>query len=106
MDTYPILDPLVSRQRCVTSHHTLLDDEGAADGFDRTVEHRQKTVAGAWDKLAVVLCEVGLDEFAPLPRHAGVGAFLIKLHQTAVSGNISREDCCKPSHRTSGRRGT
>jgi hypothetical protein len=47
-----------------------------------------------------MLCEAGLDEFAPLPRHPGVGTFLIKLHKAAVPGDISREDCCKPSHRS------
>jgi hypothetical protein len=50
-----------------------------------------------------MLCEVGFDEFTPLPRHAGVSAFLIKLHKAAVAGDISRDDCCKASHRSFGR---
>jgi hypothetical protein len=51
----------------------------------------------------VMLREVGFDEFTPLPRHAGVSAFLIKLHKAAVAGDISRDDCRKASHRSVGR---
>jgi hypothetical protein len=47
-----------------------------------------------------MLCEAGLDDFAPLSRHSGVGAFLIKLHKAAVPGDISSEDYCKSSHRS------
>ena len=49
------------------------------------------------DKLAVMLREAGLDEFAPQLSYAGVGAFLIKLHKAAVPGDITRDDCCKAS---------
>ena len=51
----------------------------------------------------MILCEVGFNEFAPVPRYTGVGAFLIELHETAVPGDIGREDCRKASHRSFGR---
>jgi hypothetical protein len=51
----------------------------------------------------LVLCDAWLNYFAPLPHHACVGSFLIKLHEAAISGNISRQDCRKPSHGTSRR---
>ena len=38
----------------------------------------------------MVLRDGWLDEFAALPRHSGVRSFLIKLHQAAVTGDISR----------------
>jgi hypothetical protein len=52
-----------------------------------------------------MLCEAGLDEFAPQPPHAGVGAFLIKLHKAAVPRDFGREDCCNASHLSVGRGG-
>jgi hypothetical protein len=87
-----ILYPPLAWERRIAPDHALLDNNGAADGFDRAVEHRQKAVAGIGNELAAVLCEVGLDEFAPLPRHPGECAFLVKLHEPAVAGDIGRED--------------
>jgi hypothetical protein len=52
-----------------------------------------------------MLCDARLDEFAPQPPHAGVGAFLIKVHKAAVPGDFGREDCCKASHLSVGRGG-
>jgi hypothetical protein len=39
-----------------------------------------------------MLCEVRLDELAPLSRYPGERAFLVELHKAAISGNISREN--------------
>ena len=83
-----------------------MDDDSATDGFDRAVEHRQKAVTRIIDKLAVMLCESRLDEFAPLPHDACVRSFLIELHKAAISRDICREDCRNPSHGSLRRRGT
>jgi hypothetical protein len=93
-------------QRRVARHHALMDDDSATDGFDRAIEHRQEAVTRIIDKLAVVLCESRLDEFAPLPHHACVGSFLIELHKAAISRDISREDCRNPSQGSFRRWGT
>src|SRR5229473_1677446 len=64
VDANPILDPVMLGQRCVASKHLLLDDDAAPHGFDRAVENRDKTVAGGFDELSVVLCNAGLDKAA------------------------------------------
>src|SRR4030088_3411928 len=61
VDTNPILDPMMPGQRCVASNHVLLDNDAAAHRFDRTVENRNKTVAGGFDEPSVVPCNAGLD---------------------------------------------
>ena len=83
-----------------------MDDDSATDGFDRAVEHRQKAVTRIVDKLPLVLSDTWLDELAPLPHHASVCSFLIELHKAAISRDISREDCRKPSHGSFRRWGT
>jgi hypothetical protein len=54
-----------------------LDDDGAADGFDRTVEHGEKAITRAFNESSVMLYDRGLDEFASMPLHPRVSSFLI-----------------------------
>src|SRR5262249_38456922 len=82
-----------------------MDDDSATDGFDRAVEHRQNAITRIVDELPLVLCDAWLNYFAPVPHHACVRSFLIELHEAAISRNISREDCRKPSHGPSRRWG-
>jgi hypothetical protein len=55
-----------------------LDDNGAADGFDRTVEHGEKAITRAFDKSSVMLDDRGVNEFAPVPLHPRVSSLLIE----------------------------
>jgi hypothetical protein len=55
-----------------------LDDDGAADGFDRAVEHGEKAVTRAFDKSSVMFDDRGVDEFAPVPLHPCVSSLLIE----------------------------
>src|ERR1700737_1831484 len=95
IDANSVLDPMMLRQRCVAANQILLDDDAAPDGFDGTVKDRDKTVAGGFDELSVVLCNAGLDEVALDPLDAIVCSFLIDLHQAAVAGDIARDDRSK-----------
>ncbi|MGH9808943.1 MAG: hypothetical protein ACRD9W_17120, partial [Terriglobia bacterium] len=72
-----------------------MDDDAAPHGFDRTVEDRNKTVAGGFDKSSTVPCYAGLDEAALDPLHATVRSFFIDLHQPAVARDIARNDRSK-----------
>src|SRR5690349_4142985 len=87
-----VLYPLLTRERRVTPDHALLDDDAAADGFDRAVEYREKTVTGAFNKSSVMLDDRGVNELAPIPLHARVRALLIHCHESAVAGDISGQD--------------
>jgi hypothetical protein len=89
-DTVP--DPLLRRQRGVSSRHRLLDDDGTAHGLERAVEHGQEPVAGRLDHPAEMLLNGRLDHLAPMPLQAREGAFLVMVHEPAVSGDVSRKN--------------
>src|SRR6202011_2592625 len=95
IDTNPIFDPMMLRQRCVASNHVLLDDDAASHGFDGTIKDRNKTVAGGFDEPSVMLCNAGLYEVALDPLDTTVRSFLIDLHQAAVARDIARDNRSK-----------
>jgi hypothetical protein len=69
-----------------------LDDNGAPNGFDRAVEHSEKTIPRTLDKPTVVLSDSGLNELAPISLDARVCPLLIESHESAVAGDISDQD--------------
>ena len=75
--------------RCVASDHVLLDDDAAPHGFDRTIENRNKSVAGGFDEPSVMPCNAGLYEVALDPLHANVRSFFIDFHEPAVARDIA-----------------
>ena len=99
IDADPILDPMMLGQRCVAANQILLDDDAASDGFDGTVENRDKAVARGFNKLAVVFVDAGLDEVALDPLDAVVRPFFVDLHQAAVAGDIAGYDRSKAARR-------
>src|SRR5262249_8174821 len=99
MDAEAIQNPLLLGQRRVASDHALLNDDGAAHRFDRAVEHRQETVAGMFDQLAVMLGDGWLDQVAFLSLDSRVRAFLVHPHQTAIAGDVRREDRSETTNR-------
>jgi len=70
----------------------LLDDDGAPDGFDWTVEHRQKAVSRTFDQPSMMLGDRGINEFAPMPLHSRMCPLLVDRHEAAIAGDISRDD--------------
>jgi hypothetical protein len=66
-----------------------LDDNGAPNGFDRTVEHSEKAVACSFDKSSMVLNDRGFNEFASISLDARVRPLLIESHESAIAGDIS-----------------
>jgi hypothetical protein len=99
MNTDPIENPLLPRDRCVAPDHGLLNNNGAADSFDRTIEHRQKAIAGIFDKPSVVLRNRRFNDFAPVPLHPRVRSFLVVPHQAAIAGYVTRHDGRKATRR-------
>ena len=85
----------------VATNQILLDDDAAPDGFDRTVENRDKTVAGGFDEPSVMFCDAGLNEIALDPLDAAVRSFFIQFHQTAVARDVAGHDRCKATGRCS-----
>jgi hypothetical protein len=99
MDTDPIENPLFPRKRCVTPNHALLNNDGAADGFDRTIEHRQKAITGIFDKPAVVLRDRRFNNVAPVPLHPRVRSFFVESHQAAIASYVTSHDGRKAARR-------
>ena len=99
IDADPILDPMMLGQRCIAANHILLDHDAAADGFDGTIENRDKPVARGFNKLAVMFDDAGFDEVALDPLDARVRPFLVDLHQAAVAGDIACHDGRKAARR-------
>ena len=92
IDANSILYPLLTWERRVTPDHALLDDDGAADGFDRAVEHSEKAVTRTFNKPSVMLDDRGVNELAPMSLHPRVRALLIHCHEPAIAGDISGHD--------------
>ncbi len=95
IDANSILDPLLTWERRVAPDHALLDDDGAADGFDRTVEHSEKAVTRTFNKSSVMLDDGGINELAPMPLHPRVRSLLIHCHEPAIAGDVSSHDSCE-----------
>ena len=72
IDSNSILYPLLTWERRVTPDHALLDDDGAADGFDRAVEHSEKAVTRTFNKPSVMLDDSGVNELAPMSLYPRV----------------------------------
>jgi hypothetical protein len=103
MNTNPIENPLFPRQRCVAPNHALLNDDGASDGFNWAIEHRQKAVTRIFDKPAVVLRDRRFNNFAPLPLHPRVRSFFVAPHQAAIASYVTSHDCRKAARSPLGR---
>jgi hypothetical protein len=92
IDADPILDPMISWQRRVASGHVLLNDDAAAHRFDGTIEYRDEAIAGRFDESSVMFRDAGLNEVALDSLDAYMRAFFIEFHETAVAGDIARDD--------------
>ena len=92
VDADPEYDPLVFRDRDVALGHPALHRDRAGDGLDDAREFDQDAVAGRLDDAALVLGDLGIDQFAPQR--------LVEPFQRATSSApISR---CTPRHRRRG----
>ena len=102
IDANSILDPLLTGERRVAPDHALLDDDGAADGFDRAVEHGEKAVTRTFNKSSVMLDDGGVNELAPMSLHPRVRSLLIHCHEPAIAGDVSGHDSCETPWRPIG----
>jgi hypothetical protein len=87
-----ILYPPLAWERRIAPDHALLDNNGAADGFDRAVEHREKAVARTFNESSVILDDRRVNEVASVPHHPRVRALLIHCHEPAITGDVSGQD--------------
>jgi hypothetical protein len=74
----------------------MLDFHGTTHCIDRTTELDQCPVTGGLDDATAMLCNFGINEFAPVRLKRCDGTLLINAHQTAISGDIGGEDGSQP----------
>jgi len=77
--------------------HRLLHRDRAAHRIDDAGEFHQHAVAGDLDDAALVLSDLGIDQFAPMRLQPRKGPFLVGTHEPAVTRDISGEDGGQPA---------
>jgi len=102
VDADPKRDALVLGRFLVPVDHTALDLDRAAYRVDDTGELRQKPVAGVLDDPAVMLGNLGINQFAEMCLEAFVRALLIGAHQARVARHICGKDRGKAAGRGHG----
>jgi len=101
------LDALICRGFGIALAHAALDRYRASDRFDDTWKLDQDTVAGGLDNPAFVLGYLRVSQLAPESPKPRQSAGFILTHQSAVPGDIARENGRQStldpfySHRTS-----
>jgi hypothetical protein len=90
--THAELNPTIFGNGGVALGHNALDFHGASHGIDSARKFDQDTVARGLDDTAAMLCDIRVDEFAPVRRERCESTFLVNAHKPAVSGDIGSEN--------------
>jgi hypothetical protein len=85
------------RKPSVALGNGVLDFQSATQGVYRTSKFDKGPITRSFDDASRIFRNFWLDEFAAVRLECGQRAFLIGAHQTAVTGNIGREDGSQPS---------
>jgi len=85
-------DPTFLRHLGLALGHPALDIHSAADGIDHARELCQDAVASVFYDTAAVFADLRIDQLLEVGFEPLVGAFLVRTHQTRVTGHIGGED--------------
>jgi hypothetical protein len=86
------LNPLCRCNVEIGAGYSELDVDGAACRIDRADKLRQHSVAVGSDDAATMLGDLGIDQACPIILEPAERPFLVQANQSAVPGNIGRED--------------
>ena len=92
MDADAEFDALTLRNRGIAFGHAALNLDGAAHGLDHARELGQQPVAGGLDDSSAMLLDLRVDQSTPMLVQPCQGAFLVGAHETAVTGDIGRQN--------------
>jgi len=92
VDTDAELDPLLGRDALILLGHAALDLDGAPNGIDHARKLGKEAVAGVFYDTAAVFADLRIDQLLEVGFEPLVGAFLVRTHQTRVTGHIGGED--------------
>ena len=90
-------DPAIRRHPDVALRHAPLHLDGTLDRIDDAGELDQQAVASGLDEAPLVLGDRRVDEFFAVGLELRERAGLVRLHQPAVTDDISRKNRCQPS---------
>ena len=97
VDADPEYDPLFLRGPGIALGHPPLHRDRTGDGLDHARELDQDAVAGRFDDAALVLGDLGIDQFTAMRPEPREGAGLIESHEAAISGHIGGENGREPA---------
>ena len=81
----------------VVDGHPALYHSSTLDGLDDAGELDERAVAHELDHAAVVLLDLGLDQFATAPLQSLERTDLVLAHEAAVANHVGSKYCGKPS---------
>src|SRR4051794_888220 len=97
VDTDPEFNPDTLRDVGVLHGHAALDLNRAAGGIDGAGKLDQHSVAGSLDDATAMRGDYWIEQRLSERLQIGKRAFLVTSHQTAVTGDIRRQDRCQSS---------
>src|SRR5262249_53827793 len=86
------LDALCLWHAGIALRHPALNLDRATQCFDDAFEFREDAVAGALDDPSAMLVDLGVEELASVGFQPRERALLVGAHQSAVAGDVSREN--------------
>jgi hypothetical protein len=93
----PKFDPLIDTYVGVPLTHAALHFNGAPYRVNHGRKLDQHAVPGRLDDPAPMFFDFRIDERLPMPLQLSECAFLIRAHETTVTGHISSQNCCQPA---------
>src|SRR5437762_3333819 len=97
IDANPKYNPLFFGYAGIALCHAALHRHRTGDGLYNAWEFDQYAVAGRLDDTALVLGDLGVDQFAAMGSQPRQRPGLVLAHEAAVTGDIGSEDSRKPA---------
>src|SRR5262249_40455941 len=92
----PKFDSLLDADPSIPLGHPTLHINGASNRVNHGRKFDQHAVSGCLDDPAPMFFDTWIDERLPMRLQLSERAFLVRAHQTAITGYISSQNCCKP----------
>src|SRR5262249_43638427 len=92
------LDALCLWHAGIALRHPALNLDRATQCFHDAFEFREDAVAGALDDPPAMLVDLGVEELASVGFQPRERALLVGAHQSAVAGDVSRENGREPPY--------
>jgi hypothetical protein len=92
VDPYAEYNPLFLGNAGIACGHPALDRDRTGDGLYDARKLDQEAIPGCLYDPALVLGELGIDQFAAMGSEPGESSGLVLAHEAAISGHIGGEN--------------